>query len=86
MRSDGLGHVVDSSGPKTSKNEMQPIVQVSTHHHSAIQPHQATPASPRGHLVGRTTQLNFETQASNCTPLATFTMKEFSLLDLLNQN
>ena len=48
MRSDGLGQVADSPGPKTSLNDMQSIVQVSTHYHSAIQPHSVTPISLRG--------------------------------------
>ena len=46
------------------------MLQVITHPHSAIQLHPATPLSsrgPPGYLYGST--LDFETQASNNTPL-----------------
>jgi len=48
MLSDGLGQVADCSGLKTSQNDMQSIVQVSTQDHNAIQLHPAPPASPKG--------------------------------------
>jgi len=53
MRSDGLGQVSDSLGPKISLNDMQPILKASTYHHSAIQPHPATPVSPRDPAIYR---------------------------------
>jgi len=59
MLSDGLGQVADYLGPKTSQNDMQSILQVSTHHHSTIQVHPASPSSPRGPRMlnfGRTAQ------------------------------